>query len=64
MVRPGFETVLAHLRVIQASKRAMLQVAVAVEAEHPDQAHLLLRTIRGMTRSADSLLGDTMVAGV
>ena len=48
-----------HLREVAHVKRALLEVARDVSDDYPTQAHLLVATIRQLTRSADKLLGDT-----
>lgn len=53
-----------HLREVAAAKRGMLDIALEIQADYPTQAHTLLGMIRGLTRSADRLLGDTVVTGV
>ncbi len=50
---------LAHLREVAHVKRALLLVARDVADDYPTQAHLLVATMRQLTRSADKLLGDT-----
>ena len=61
MESPDVDTVLEHLREIAAAKRGLLQVAVAIAEDFPSEAHTLLSMIHGLTRSADKLLGDTVV---
>ena len=60
---PDVDTVLEHLREVAAAKQAMLEIALAISDTYPTQAHTLLGMIRGLTRSADKLLGDTTVTG-
>lgn len=53
--------ILAHLHNIALTKRALLEVAINIADEYPTESRLLLSTITGLTRSADTLLGDTNV---
>ena len=62
MVPPDVDTVLTHLRRISDTKRGMLEVALAIADEFPAQAHTLLAMIKALTKSADTLLGDTVVS--
>ena len=55
------EAVIQHLQEIARVKRALLEVAFVISDEHPAQASLLVRTVKGLTKSADRLLGDTLV---
>lgn len=57
------EAVLRHLHEIAQAKRALLQVALDIADYAPAQATLIINTIKGLTRSADKLLGDTIVEG-
>ena len=63
MELPDVDTVLGHLREVAAAKRAMLEVALNIQDSYPTQAYTLLGVIRGLTQSADRLLGDTVVGG-
>lgn len=55
------DAILGHLRLVAHSKRALLQVAVDISNDFPSQAALIITIITSMTRSADTLLGDTSV---
>jgi len=55
------DAILDHLRIIAHSKRALLQVAVDISAGFPAQSALIITIITSMTRSADTLLGDTSI---
>lgn len=57
------DAVLQHLHEVAHMKRGMLEVATAIQADYPTQARLILVMIRQLTRSADRLLGDTVVDG-
>lgn len=64
MQRPDPDTVLAHLREISRQKSGMLEIALAISEHYPNQSLLLFRMIKQLTRSADTLLGDTRVLSV
>lgn len=55
------DSILLHLQEVTMVKKAILQVAFEIADEYPAQASVLVRAVRGMTTSADKLLGDTMV---
>lgn len=55
------DAILLHLHEVAHTKRALLEVATKIQGDYPTDAHLLLTTIRTLTRSADKLLGDTVV---
>jgi len=55
------DRILDHLRAVAHTKRALLQVAVDITDEFPTQAGVLVSIITSLTRSADKLLGDTVV---
>lgn len=57
------DRILAHLRTVAHTKRALLQTAVEIADDYPARAGLLLTIIQSLTRSADKLLGDTSVLG-
>ncbi len=58
------EAVLQHLQEVAHVKRAMLQTAVRISNDYPSDAAVLLRTISALTRSADTLLGDTVTVSM
>lgn len=53
------DAILAHLYIVAKSKQAILEVVRSIRGDFPNEANLLLKTIRGLTKSADSLLSDT-----
>lgn len=55
------DRILDHLRIVAHTKRALLQVAVDISDDYPTQAGTLIAIITSLTRSADTLLGDTNV---
>lgn len=55
--------ILDHLQEIANSKRALLQIGADIAVGHPGHAHTILNVCRALTRSADKLLGDTVVTG-
>lgn len=57
------DAVLLHLHEVAHLKRGMLEVATTIQGDYPTQASLLLVMIRQLTKSADRLLGDTVVDG-
>lgn len=57
------DAVLRHLHEVAHLKRGMLEVATAIQPDYPTQASLVLVMIRQLTKSADRLLGDTVVDG-
>ena len=52
-----------HLHEIARTKRALLTVAREIADTYPTQADTILRTIAGLTRSANALLSDTAPNG-
>lgn len=61
MEPPSEDTILDHLREVSYAKRAMFSVAVDIHEDYPSQAHTLLSAVKGLTASANKLLGDTAV---
>jgi hypothetical protein len=64
LARPQHEledAILDHLRQVALVKRALLQVANAIVGDSPNEAALILRSLTHLTKSADNLLGDTIV---
>ena len=53
--------VILHLQEIAVAKKALLQTAMTISDSYPAEATVLVRVCRGLTRSADRLLGDTSV---
>lgn len=53
--------ILEHLHSVSLVKRAILSAVKDIKDEYPVQAVLLLDAAKELTRSADRLLGDTLV---
>ena len=64
MARPPSDTeVLEHLQEVANAKRALLKIGADIADENPVHANTILIICRALTRSADKLLGDTVVTG-
>lgn len=56
------DAILEHLHEVAVIKRALLQVASTISPDFPSEAGVTLHCLAALTKSADKLLGDTVVS--